>query len=124
MLIYEIDVCFSIIWIDFATTLVNWHKHGFNTASCLSHKRYTSCWSNSQTSNVSTSVLLHISTQFWIQIIQAIQEWVILLYFVIKHWETSTLTSHFNRRLKCANCNGLLDFLCKLCCFWCTILNT
>ena len=111
--IHEIHMYVGVIRIDFATSLVYRQEYGFDAGSGLRHQACRACRCDGETGNVAAAVFLHLLVQFRVCFAQAVDERVVLFAFAVVYFESAAFFSHFHRRAVCAQCYGLVYFLCK-----------
>ena len=97
-LVNVIDVNFGIVGIDLATTFVNSHKHGFDTAGGLGHQTGGTGRRNGEAGNVATTILLHHLIKLRVGLPQTVDKRIILLAINVEKFEGSTLFCHDDRR--------------------------
>ena len=114
--IHKIDTRFRIIRVNLTTTSVHRKEYRLDTGSRLRHQTGCSCRSNSQTSNVTTTVLQHIFIQSRISFTQTVDKRILFLTFRIIDFESATLFSHHDGRTISLQSQCLLDFFSTLCC--------
>ena len=119
--IHEIHVYLWVVWIDLSSTLINRHKDWLNTRCSLCHQAGSSSWSNGQTSNVSTTVLLHFFVQGRISFLDAVDERIVLFTFPIVDGERTAFLSHIDRRTVCFQSYNLVYFFWECCRFFCSV---
>ena len=94
-LVNKVHMNVRIVRIHLSSALVNRQEHRFDTRSSLRHQAGCSGRSDSQTSDVTASVLLHIFVQCRISFRQTLDERIVLFAFAVVHLESATLFRHF-----------------------------
>ena len=99
----------SIIRVYLSSAQVNRHEYWLYTTCGLSHKARCASRSDSQTSNISATILHHVGIQLSICILQAVDERIVSLAAGIVNLECAALLSHSNRRTISIQCQCLVN---------------
>ena len=96
--VYKVHAHIGVVRINLATPLVNGHEHRFDAGGCLSHERCCAGWRDGETSNVSSTELLHVGRELRVGRKESVNERILSLASGIVYLECATLFSHHNRR--------------------------